>query len=148
MNVTLSTSKQKISNLQPSILGFIDCPNYTTAKARLSQPNKRPPKDIPHPRGSSSHSVSRKCKPSLGNLLNNIAKRQNMEVDNIDPGKEVVVPPHTPTPLPPEPPDPYTAALLDMEARLTHAMKEMLEQLKADINCLVLSQKEWEQQKN
>ena len=121
MNVTLSTGNQKISNTQPSILGFVDCPNYTTAKTRLSRSDKRSSKDLPHLRGSSSQSVSRKRKPSSGQLSDNIAKKQNMEVD-----KDVVVPPVAPTPPPPAPPDPYTAALLDMEARLTHTMKEML----------------------
>ena len=142
MNMTPSTCNQKTSNNQPSILGFVNCPNYTTAKTRLSWSNKRSSKDLPHLRGSSSQSVSRKCKPSSGQLSNNIAKKQNMEVD-----KDTSVPPVVPSPPTPAPPNPYTAALLDMEARLTPTMKEMLEPLKTDINSLVLSQKEWEQQK-
>ena len=54
----------------------------------------------------------------------------------------------SPTPAPvPTLSDPYTMALLEMEARLTHNMKEILEPMKSDINSLVLNQKEWEQQK-
>ena len=48
----------------------------------------------------------------------------------------------TPTPL-----DSYTSVLHEMEARLTCMMKEMLEPLKTDLNSLILSQREWEQQK-
>ena len=57
--------------------------------------------------------------------------------------------PQSPTSTPaPTPSDTYPIALLEMEARLTCNMKDMLEPLKTDINSLVLNQKEWEQQKN
>ena len=70
-----------------------------------------------------------------------------MEVDNTNYVKKDNASQITPSPTPaPHPtPDPYTAALLEMEARLTCSMKEMLEPLKTDINSLVLSLKEWEQ---
>ena len=55
---------------------------------------------------------------------------------------------HNSTPIPtPTPPDPIMAALLEMEARLTKNMKEMIDPLKVDISSLVKCQKEWEQQK-
>ena len=76
-----------------------------------------------------------------------------MEVDNNDDVKEDTTLLNTsstspsPTPTAQPPLDPYTAALLKMESRLTRTMKEMLEPLKTDINSLVLSQREGGQQK-
>ena len=45
-------------------------------------------------------------------------------------------------------PDVYTTALLEMERRLTQSMQEMIAPLKSSINSLVVSQHDWEQQKN
>ena len=132
MNATPLSSNQRINSTQPSILGFVDCPNYNTAKARLPHLEKRSPKDSLHPQGSSSHSTSQKCKSSSNHPSNYTAKKLNMEVDNNNHVKEDNTPfiSPLPTPTPQLPLDPYTAALLEMEARLTRTMKEMLEPLK------------------
>ena len=56
---------------------------------------------------------------------------------NVDPQTHITTPIPTPTPT-----DPITAALHEMEARLTKNMKEMIDPLKVDISSLVKCQKE------
>ena len=143
-------------NLQPSILGFVDKPNYSSSTNRLPRPLKR---SELHPiRGSSSSSNSRKRKISAVDQTDN----------NLNTGKVLIMEPKhensavpeegiTPVPTPSTnvnnatPEDNFTKALKEMEDRLTTSlmkkMKEMIDPLQNSINSLVLNQKDWDQQK-
>ena len=160
MNKTLTGSKAKNHSSQTSILGFVDTPNYETGHSRTPCLEKRE-KPPPH-RGSSSNSTSRKRKLSSIQAIDSSQKKVIMESEQTGHTDEPSSP-NRRTPLPmPVPQDVFTLALIEMEARLTKNMediiknkedtitknmKEMIEPIKLDINSLVQSQKEWEQHK-
>ena len=139
MNITPTSSKSRVVNNQPSILGFVDTPNFETAKNRAPRPERRN-KETQHYRGSSSNSTSRKRRLSP-DLSMEGSKRLIME----DETSSFTTPaPSSPTS---KTSDPFTVALREMEERLTNNMKNMLDPMREDISSLVLSQKEWERHK-
>ena len=129
--------------LQPSILGFVDSPNYNTGKGRVPRLLIKTKLHSALQRGSSSNSVSRKRKfssvePELEEPYNT-DKNKKMET-NETPEENG---------LPSD--DPFTKALKKMAKKLTTSltlkMKEMLDPLQTSINSLVANQKESKQQR-
>ena len=110
---------------QPSILDFVDSPNYNTAKDRLP---RSVTKTISVQRRSSSTSSSRKRKAS--------------EVFSpTSPEKKVIMEPEKS-----KGEDYLDNALKAMEARLNKSMKDMIDPLQSSINSILETQKDWAEQ--
>ena len=110
---------------QPSILDFVDSPNYNTAKDRLP---RSVTKTISVQRKSSSTSSSRKRKAS--------------EVFSpTSPEKKVIMEPEKS-----KGEDYLDNALKAMEARLNKSMKDMIDPLQSSINSILETQKDWAEQ--
>ena len=110
---------------QPSILDFVDSPNYNTTKDRLP---RSVTKTISVQRRSSSTSSS--------------SKRKASEVFSpTSPEKKVIMEPEK---LKGE--DYLDNALKAMEARLNKSMKDMIDPLQSSINSILETQKDWAEQ--
>ena len=142
---TPTFNKGKPNNNQPSILGFVETPDYNTGKNRVPHPSKKST-DQQHQRGSSSNSKTRKRKHST--VQNQDSTTKKIIMDKGDCSENVDLQAHVNNSIPTlTPSDPITAALHEMEAKLTKNMKEMIDPFKVDISALVKCQKEWEQQR-
>ena len=139
----MNTSPKNRPKTQPSILDFINHPNYTTAKSR--EPRSLIETYTSQQRGSSLNSCHRKRKLSVSDQSVSDSKILIMEsTTHLHDNPENTLVPS----CPPKSSDLYTTALLEMEMRLTQSMQDMIAPLKTSINSLVVSQQDWEQQKN
>ena len=138
----MNNTPKNTSKVQPSILDFVDSPNYSTAKNR--EPHLLKKTLTPQQHGSSSNSSNRKCKLSLSEPTEQASKILIMEPsDSIENNSKD----SSSAPIQPKAADPYTTALLEMEMHLTQSMQDMIAPLKSSINSLVVRQQDWEQQK-
>ena len=120
--------------IQPSILNFVDSPNYLTAKNRLSRSLKKS-ETPPYPqRGSSSNSEPRKRKLSSienNDILNTPHKKFIMSQKDTQDPSEVS--------------KDFNTALKEMAERLnrsfTQTMKNMISPLQISVDSLVMSPK-------
>ena len=110
---------------QPSILDFVDSPNYNIAKDRLP---RSVTKTISVQRKSSSTSSSRKRKASEVFSPTSPEKKVIMEPEKLK-GEDYL-----------------DNALKAMEARLNKSMKDMIDPLQSSINSILETQKDWAEQ--
>ena len=133
----MNTTPKNSPKTQPSILDFVNHPNYTTAKTR--EPRSLIKTYTSQQQGSSSNSCHLKRKLSVSDQSESDSKILIMEssTHSHDNPENTLAPP-----CPPKSSDLYTTALLEMEMCLTQSMQDMIAPLKTSINSLVVSQQD------
>ena len=100
---TPTQNKGKPNVTQPSILDFVENPDFNTGKNRIPRPHKKN-SEQKHPRGSSSNSKSRKRKHSTVQNLNSSTKKIIMDKGEYSGTEDPETNTSTPIPTPSPPP--------------------------------------------